>query len=619
MSKNPPEREKPMKSAWNGVKKQLFYGGLEKEEYRLIADEINEANRKSLVIISTACTLIYLARLCVFFERIPRVNQIVFMLAVVLFGSLALINRRVRGNNAVVHASAHIFLLIYLAIGIAAAVNPDSVSQRTTLYLVFVAAAPMLFALNAVELGTIIGSSEIAYLLVIRHFQSAYPVYTTNQSNSVFFSIAGLLLGVYMSNMKIAGVYSAYMNSQMEEVRRLNRELEKSKEELHAALQEAERANHAKTTFLSSMSHDIRTPMNAILGFTALAKTHIDDTPRVRGYLEKISVAGRSLLMLINDVLDMSRIESGKIEIEPQPLHLPQMIAELQTIIQPTAAQKRLHFTVEEAEAAHPNVLCDKLRLNQVLLNILGNAVKFTPEGGSVRFSVSEQAGAPDGFADYAFVIADTGIGMSEAFQKHIFEPFSRAENVGGIQGTGLGMSIAANVVALMGGSVGVESEQGKGSTFTVRLRFPTCGEIRTAEEAPQAEHASAAHGRILLVEDNELNREIAQTILEEAGFTVETACDGAEAVERIERARTDDFDLILMDVQMPRMDGYEATRRIRALADSAKANIPIIAMTANAFEEDKRKALEAGMNAHIAKPIEIAKLMETMDGVVKG
>ena len=541
------------------------------------------------------------------------------MLAVVLFGALALINRRVRGSNAVVHASAHIFLLIYLAVGIAAAVNPDSVNQRTTLYLVFVAAAPMLFALNAVELGTIIGSSEIAYLLVIRHFQSAYPVYTTNQSNSVFFSSAGLLLGVYMSNMKIAGVYSAYMNSQMEEVRRLNRELEKSKEELHAVLREAERANHAKTTFLSSMSHDIRTPMNAILGFTALAKAHIDDTPRVRGYLEKISVAGRSLLMLINDVLDMSRIESGKIEIEPQPLHLPQMIAELQTIIQPTAAQKRLHFTVEEAEAAHPNVLCDKLRLNRVLLNILGNAVKFTPDGGSVRFSVSEQAGAPEGFADYAFVIADTGIGMSEAFQKHIFEPFSRAENVGGIQGTGLGMSIAANVVALMGGSVGVKSEQGKGSTFTVRLRFPTCGEVRTAEEAPQAERTSAVHGCILLVEDNELNREIAQTILEEAGFTVETVCDGAEAVERIERAKADDFELVLMDVQMPRMDGYEATRRIRALADSAKANLPIIAMTANAFEEDKRKALEAGMNAHIAKPIEIAKLMETMDRAVKG
>ena len=607
-----------MKNAWHGLKRLLFYGGLEKDAYCLIADEINESNRKSIVIISTACMLIYLARLCVFFERIPRVNQIAFSLAVVLFGALALVNRLVRGSNTVVHISAHLFLMIYLGIGIAAAVNPDSVQQRTTLYLVFVAAAPMLFALNAVELASIIVPAEIVYLAVIAHFQSVYPVYATNQSNSVFFSVAGFLLGVYMSNMKIAGVYNAYMNSQMEEVRRLNDELKQSREELSAALVGAEQANRAKTTFLNSMSHDIRTPMNAILGFTALAKTHMDDRARVEDYLDKISVSGEHLLMLINDVLDMSRIESGKIEIEAKPMNLLRLIDELQTIVQPSAAQKQLNWTVDDGTLVHPFVCSDKLRLNQVLLNMLGNAIKFTPSGGSVRFIISEHPGAPEGFADYSFVVTDTGVGMSKAFQKHIFEPFSREENVGNIQGTGLGMSIASSIVHLMGGSIDVASEAGKGSTFVVRLRLPLCESAPEESSAQRTQKRVLTAKHILLVEDNELNREIAQTILEEAGFFVETANDGAEAVERMEEAESGDFDLILMDVQMPRLNGYEATRRIRSMIDPHKAKIPIVAMTANAFEEDKRQALEAGMNAHIAKPIEISKLMETLSGMFK-
>ncbi len=608
-----------MKSAWHSLKKLLFYGGLEKDAYRLIADEINESNRKSIVIISTACALVYLARLCIFFDRIPRTNQIVFSLSVVLFGTLALVNWRVRGSNRTVHTSAHLFLMIYLGIGIAAAVNPDIVQERTTLYLVFVGAAPMLFALNAVELASIIVPAEIIYLLVIAHFQSAYPVYATNQSNSVFFSVAGLLLGVYMSNMKIAGVYNAYMNSQMEEVRRLNDELKQSREELSAALVGAEQANRAKTTFLNSMSHDIRTPMNAILGFTALAKTHIDDRERVEDYLDKISVSGEHLLLLINDVLDMSRIESGKIEIEEKPMNLLTLIDELKTIVQPSAAQKQLKLSVENDTLAHPFVRSDKLRLNQVLLNMLGNAIKFTPSGSSVRFIISEHPGAPEGFADYSFVVADTGVGMSKAFQKHIFEPFTRGEGVGNIQGTGLGMSIAASIVGLMGGSIDVASEVDKGSTFVVRLRLPVCESAPEENPAQRTQKRVLTAKHILLVEDNELNREIAQTILEEAGFSVETASDGAEAVARMEEAASGEFDLILMDVQMPRLNGYEATKRIRSMIDPHKAKIPIVAMTANAFEEDKRQALETGMNAHIAKPIEISKLMETLNGVFKG
>ena len=529
-----------MKHTWNWFQKQLFYGGLEKEQYRRISGEINEANRKSVVIISAACVLIYLTRLCISFGNIPRMNQIAFSLAVVLFGALALINHFVRGNGKVVHVSAYLFLLTYLGVGIVASVNPNSVQERTTLYLVFVAAAPMLFALNAVELASIIVPSEIVYLAAITHFQAMYPVYAVNRSNSVFFSVMGLLLGVYMSNMKIAGVYNAYISSQMEEISRLNDELKDSREELSAALGEAEQASRAKTTFLNSMSHDIRTPMNAILGFTALAKTHIDDKERVQDYLDKISVSGEHLLTLINDVLDMSRIESGKIELEAKPMNLVKLIDELQTIVQPSAEQKRLTLTVENGTAAHPFVVGDKLRLNQVLLNMLGNAVKFTPAGGSVRLTVSEYLGAPEGFVDYDFIVSDTGIGMSREFQKHIFEPFARGEGSENIQGTGLGMSIASSIVSLMNGTINVASEVGKGSTFVVRLRLPVCDAApeESAEQKTKKRVMTSKH--ILLVEDNELNREIAQTILEEAGFTLETACDGAEAVERMESADSD-------------------------------------------------------------------------------
>ena len=607
-----------MKHIWDWFRKQLFYGGLERDQYRRISGEINEVNRKSLVMISAFCMLIDLTRLCISFGTIPRVNQIAFSLSVVLFGALALINHFVRGSGKVIHISAYLSLAVYLGAGIVAAVAPNSVEERTTLYLVFVAAAPMLFALNAVELTSIIAPMEIIYLAVIAHFQSAYPVYIVNRSNSVFFSVMGLLLGIYMSNMKIAGVYNAYMNLQMEEVRRLNDELKRSREELSAALVETEQASRAKTTFLNSMSHDIRTPMNAILGFTALAKTHMDDRARVEDYLEKISISGEHLLMLINDVLDMNRIESGKIEIETRPMNLLTLIDELQTIVQPSAAQKQLNWTVEDGTLAHPFVCGDKLRLNQVLINMLGNAIKFTPSGGSVRFIISEHSDAPEGFADYSFVVTDTGVGMSKAFQKHIFEPFSRAENVGNIQGTGLGMSIASSIVNLMGGSIDVASEVGKGSTFVVRLRLPLCEAVPEENSVQRTQKRVMTVKRILLVEDNELNREVAQTILEEAGFTVETANDGAEAVERMEKAKSGDFDLILMDVQMPRLNGYEATRRIRSMIDPRKARIPIVAMTANAFQEDKRQALEAGMDAHIAKPIEIAKLLETLDGVFK-
>jgi len=532
-------------------------------------------------------------------------------------------------------------------------------------------------------------------------------------------------------------------------------EEEERRKILQDALAAAEHANRAKTTFLNSMSHDIRTPMNAIIGFTALAAAHLDNPKQVADYLGKISVSSEHLLSLINDVLDMSRIESGKVKIEEREMHLPDVLHDLRTIIQANVRAKQLELYIDTVDVVHEDIVGDKLRLNQILLNLVSNAVKFTRPGGMVSVRVLERPGAPDGMANYEFRVKDTGIGMSKEFQKHIFEAFSREQTatVSGIQGTGLGMAITKNIVEMMGGTISVESESGKGSEFTVRLclrvckspahseqisrlaglhalvaddDFNTCASVtkmlkkigmraewttsgkeavlrtqlavenddefhayiidwvmpdmngietvrriraiigdskpiiiltaydwteieeearaagvtafcskplfmselreallRPVEEKKPAEDEEApdeafAGRRILLAEDNELNQEIAATILEEKGFLVEVAGDGTVAVEMMEHAPAGYYDLILMDIQMPHMDGYEATRRIRSLADNEKAGIPIYAMTANAFDEDRKKALDTGLDGYIVKPIDITALMEILRGALK-
>ena len=400
------------------------------------------------------------------------------------------------------------------------------------------------------------------------------------------------------------------------ELEEKNRELAESKDALSEALVAAGHANRAKTTFLNNMSHDIRTPMNAIVGFTALAASHIDNREQVMDYLDKISVSSQYLLSLINDVLDMSRIESGKVSIEEADVHLPDVIRELRTINQSNADAKRLEMLFETQDVVHEDVVTDRLRLDQVLLNILSNAIKFTPAGGTVSFRVIEKASEKEGFADYEFRIRDNGIGMSEEFQKTIFDAFTREESttISGIQGTGLGMAITKSIVDLMGGSITLSSEEGKGSEFVVELPFRICETATRRVETPARTARDFSGKHLLLAEDNEMNQMIAVAILEEVGFAVDIAVDGAEAVEKMRIAPAGTYDAILMDVQMPRMDGYEATRQIRALEDPRKAHVPIIAVTANAFEEDQKIAFEAGMDGHLAKPYDVPKMMETLD-----
>ncbi len=540
----------------------------------------------------------------------------------------------------------------------------------------------------------------------------------------------------------------------IDDEKRMEAQLEAQRVDLQDALAAAQHANRAKTTFLNNMSHDIRTPMNAIIGFTSLAASHIDNKQQVRDYLTKIATSSNHLLSLINDVLDMSRIESGKVKIEEKECSLPEILHDLKTIVQADIMSKQLDFYIDTADVVNEHVLCDRLRLNQILLNLLSNAMKFTKPGGVVSVRILQKRNAPEGYAVYKFQVKDTGIGMSTEFLKHVFEPFEREKTstVSGIQGTGLGMAITKNIVDMMGGTVSVDSEVGKGTTFTVSLQFKTCSgpvrqetipelqglralvadddfntcssvtkmladigmrpdwttsgkeavlrvklageqddeyavyiidwlmpdmngvevvrrirgligedtpiiiltaydwsdiedealkagvtafcskpiflsELREILESPFADRNSeevlqetfSFHGKkILLVEDNELNQKIAVEILQEVGFTVDVADDGAAAVKRMKEAEPGQYDLILMDIQMPVMDGYEATRQIRALEDPDIAGIPIIAMTANAFYEDKKAAMEAGMDGHLAKPIDVSRLMELLWEIIK-
>ena len=388
------------------------------------------------------------------------------------------------------------------------------------------------------------------------------------------------------------------------------------REKIHAV-----ESSLAKSQFLFNMSHDIRTPMNAILGYTTLARKE-EDPALVHGYLDKIESSSKHLLELINDILEMSRIESGKIELEFAPTDLIAVFDGMRDLFIDQMEQKGLDFRVHTGQVQDRYVWCDRKNLNRVLLNVLSNAYKFTPEGGAVTMTLYE-SGSADGYASYEMRVQDTGIGMSKEFVEKLFTAFERerTSTVSGVEGTGLGMPIAKNIVDLMGGTIEVMTAPGSGTEIIIRLKFKLADETDvaaadgTGAEGEQAVDFAAK--TLLLVEDNAVNLEIAQMILEQAGFTVETAENGQIAVNMVAKAEPGRYDAILMDIQMPVMDGYEATRAIRALPDARLANIPILAMTANAFKEDELASAAAGMQAHIAKPIDVGDMMRKLSAVL--
>ena len=571
----------------------------------------------------------------------------------------------------------------------------------------------------------------------------------------VLFALLAIFVVVYQSQRQTEA-QNKELEKLNEQLRVNNTSLEEARHLAEQSFRVAEEANKAKSTFLSNMSHDIRTPMNAIIGFTTLAASNIDNQEKVKDYLSKILSSSNHLLSLINDVLDMSRIESGKIYLEEQEANLSDILHDIKTIITGQIHAKQLELYMDVMDVTDEDVYCDKTRLNQVLLNLLSNAIKFTPAGGTVSVRVAQLPNAPEGSGLYEIRVKDTGIGMSQQFAKRIFEPFERerTSTVSKIQGTGLGMAISKNIIDMMGGTIEVHTEQDKGTEFVIRVALRLQPERRSAEKIKELEglkalvvdddfntcdsvtkmlvqvgmrsewtlfgkeailrarqsielgdafHAYiidwrlpdmngievtrqiralgdetpiiiltaydwsdieaeakaagvtafcskpmfmsdlretllAALGqqkaesgsilphvndafrfkekRLLLVEDNELNREIALEILGEYGFQIDSAENGVQAVEKVTASKPGDYDLVLMDIKMPLMDGYEATRRIRALENPALAGIPILAMTANAFDEDRKAAMDCSMNGFLSKPIQIEELIHTLQSV---
>ena len=389
--------------------------------------------------------------------------------------------------------------------------------------------------------------------------------------------------------------------------------------QLHHTAELAEKANAAKTQFLSSMSHDIRTPMNAVIGMTEIAKQHLNEPAYVKDCLDKVSLAGNHLLTLINDILDISKIESGRMTLDPVPFSLRESVDEMVAIVRQTAAENQLGFAVQIHDVTQDIIVADPLRLRQILLNLLGNAVKYTEPGGHVRFDVSEKEvpGRTDR-TRLQFIIADDGIGMSEEFQKTMYTSFSRATDsrINKIQGSGLGLAIARQMTELMGGEIQCESALGRGTTFRVVFELPTASAL-PMQPAPRTEAdgtpGELAGMRVLAAEDNDLNWEIIHTMLEEYGIVSDRAENGQICLDILHDAAAPHYDIVLMDVQMPVMDGREATRRLRADPDPALRDLPIVAMTADAFAEDVAACREAGMDAHIAKPVDIKQVLRTL------
>ena len=411
-----------------------------------------------------------------------------------------------------------------------------------------------------------------------------------------------------------------FMMHDKKQKERAEKELQQ-KEMLQDALKRAKQATMARTVFLRNMSHDIRTPLNAVIGFTELAHKE-ENMDHIKDYLSKINLSGNHLLEIVNEVLEISRIESGQTKLEEKVWDLKEIVKEVEVIITEQAKEKRQAFHVDIEEIKDSYIYCDKLRIKEILLNLLGNSVKFTNEEGKISLTIRQKHYDAEGFGCYQMIVQDNGCGMSQEFIDKIFEPFEReyTSTDSGIEGTGLGMPIVKHFVDMMNGTIRILSKENEGTKIIVEFKFCLANQDMKQEENENLskDPYHFKEKRLMLVEDNELNREITEEVLKEAGFQVDSVENGKEAIKQLTAEPVGYYDLILMDIQMPVMDGYEATRQIRNLEDQKYAAIPIIALSANAFEEDKESSYMAGMNEHLAKPMDVNKLMKILKHVLK-
>ncbi len=392
---------------------------------------------------------------------------------------------------------------------------------------------------------------------------------------------------------------------------------------LLAALEQAQMAKVARNTFLSNMSHDIRTPLNAIIGYTDLARDHKDEVGKVENYMDKIQVSSEQLLAILNESLEVTRIESGKVSLIERKCHLTDLLEDVESTFRIGIQEKGIRFYVEKDDVKHFSVVVDYIRLKEILCQLVDNAMKYTEPGGKICLTMKESDIAVNGYAKFQFMVKDDGIGISEEFQANLFEPFKRENNTtaSGVSGTGLGLTVVKGLVDIMGGEISVKSEPGKGCCFTVsmlmKLQKKQQGEHLENSGNDSIDQGSLEGKRILVVEDNEINREIVEEVLKSEGLLVETAENGEEALERIQESEPGYYSLVLMDIQMPVMDGYEATKAIRNLEDKRLAGVPIVALSANAFAEDYQHSLDVGMDAHVPKPIDRIKLRELLQQLI--
>ena len=630
-----------MKRSLSIFKNLLLYAGLNKQDYDRIQSIYLAPNRIILTIFTLSFSIVTFGfTVFTFFAESLTGNRYIYLAVSIITLCIAIANlckgkkslRIISFLSGLFIAGAYIMAILLGTIG-----DPEHLAVT---FIVAIISLPLIFnGRPVIRILEMIGASTIFIMLAYR-FKSP-DIVKIDMANLIAFAIASFVLNLLLSYTKARGYLSQYkameakqgMGKSLEKARMENIQLEQLagdqevqlnvieslNEQLEEAIRQADEANRAKSRFLFNMSHNIRTPMNAIVGYTELLFQYHDDKEKYFDYLNKIRSSSDILLSLINNVLEMARIESNKAVIDESPVEVGQILSEVFDMYAELMKRKNIRFTyISDIHTKY--VFADKVKTKEIILNLVSNAYKYTPQGGKVALIRRELPCEKENYIILETIVSDTGIGMSKDYLPRLFEEFSREKNeiADEIHGTGLGMPIVKRWVELMGGSISVESKQGIGSTFIVRIphRIASMEDIQK-KETPVVDTEKFKGKRILLAEDNDLNAEIATEILQDVGFLVERAADGIICIDMLQKAECHYYDLILMDIQMPNMDGYKATRIIRAMEDPDKRDIPILAVTANAFEEDKKDALAAGMNGHIAKPFDIKKAMEVIAGTL--